>query len=156
MNEKTMKQIIHGQPIKYTDVDLSWMVGRKITDVFFHEPELWVFSFNREATISVECPWRILKDGRLICSSDDHKQRFGLPAPIDAAVTATKLLSTVPVSSVKLQQGSADLLIQCSESLRLEIIPISSGYESWQLSDPFGTSIVAQGGGQICAWEKDA
>ena len=147
-----MNKIIQSQPVRYKDIDLSWMIGRKITGVFFHEPELWVFSFNREATINVECPWRILKDSRLICSGDDHKQKFGLSAPIDAAASASALLSAVHVSSVQLLEGSADLLIQCSENLRLEIIPISSGYESWQLQDPFGKSFVATGGGQMCTW----
>lgn len=147
-----MKQIIHPQPKKYHDVDLSWMIGRKITGVFFHEPELWVFSFNREATISVECPWRILREGRLACSSDDHKQRFGLPAPIDAATEAMTLLSGAFVSAVQLREDSLDILISFSTDLRLEIIPISRGYESWQMSDPFGVNLVATGGGQICTW----
>jgi len=148
-----MDRIIHPEPTSSDDIDLSWMVGRVITDVSFHEPTVWRFSFGREANITVECPWRILDHGRLACSGDDHGQRFGLPAPVDTVAEATHLLSADAVTAVQLREGSADLVIEFSPHLRLEIIPISRGYESWQLSDPFGTSYVAQGGGQICRWK---
>lgn len=36
-----------------------------------------------------------------------------------------------------------------SDDVRLEIIPISSGYEGWQMMNPFGTGFFARGGGQI-------
>jgi hypothetical protein len=130
------------------------MVGRVITDVSFHKPTVWRFSFGREASISVECPWRILDHGRLACSGDDHEQRFGLSAPVDAIADATRLLSAAAVTAVQLREGSADIVIELSPHLRLEIIPISRGYESWQISDPFGTSYVAQGGGQILRWKQ--
>ena len=35
---------------------------------------------------------------------------------------------------------------------RLEILPISSGYESWEVSAPDGTHTVAQGGGKLVSW----
>jgi len=88
------------------------------------------------------------------CSAEDHGQRFGLPAPVDTVADATRLLSPNAVTAVHLREGSADIVIEVSLHLRLEIIPFSRGYESWQLSDPFGTSYVAQGGGQICSWKQ--
>jgi hypothetical protein len=48
---------------------------------------------------------------------------------------------------VQLREGTADLII-AGARWRLEIIPFSSGYESWQMQDPFGNSFVAQGGGE--------
>jgi hypothetical protein len=51
-----MDRIIYPEPTSSGDVDLSWMVGRVITEVSFHEPTPWRFSFGR-ASITVECPW---------------------------------------------------------------------------------------------------
>jgi hypothetical protein len=147
-----MGRIIQPEPIEPGDVDFSWMVGRAITAVTFSEPTWWTFSFGREASISLESPWRILARGRIACSSEDHQQQYGLPAVIDAAADAARLLAPVVVSRVEPLAASADLLISFSAHLRLEILPISSGYEAWQISDPFGRSFVAQGGGQICTW----
>jgi len=151
-----MGHVIYPQPTSPSDVDLSWMIGRTITSVGFHEPIYWSFQFGEEAHISVECPWRILKRGRTVRSSEDHKQQYGLPAPIDAAAEATKLLSAVKVTTAQLRIGTSDILVEFSEHLRLEIIPISSGYEGWQMTDPFRTEYFAQGGGQICVWRGDA
>lgn len=133
-----MGQVIYPQPTNPGDVDLSWMIGRTITEVGFIEPVHWEFSFGEKGCIGVECPWRILKQGRTTLSSEDHRQQYGLPAPIDAATEATKLLSTVVVEAAQLRTGTSDILIDFSGSLRLEIIPISSGYEGWQMVDPFG------------------
>ena len=148
-----MGQVIYPQPTSPADVDLSWMVGRTIAEVSFHEPVQWTFSFAKKGYISVECPWRILNHGRTTRSSDDHRQQYGLPAPIDAAAEATKLLSTLVIDAAQLRVGTSDILIDFSDNVRLEIIPISSGYEGWQMKDPFGTEFFAQGGGQICIWE---
>jgi Family of unknown function (DUF6188) len=76
---------------------------------------------------------------------------LGLPAPVDAAVMATAFLAR-PISAVELREATADLLIEFAQGARLEIIPDSAGYESWEMSAPSGRSYVAQGGGQICTW----
>jgi len=146
-----MGQVINPQPISPGRVDLSWMIGRTITEVSFEGT--WTFSFEEKGYINVECPWRILNQGCTTRSSDDHRQQYGLPAPIDAAAEATKLLSTLVINAAQLRVGTSDILIDFSGNLRLEIIPISSGYEGWQMMDPFGTEFFAQGGGQICIWE---
>jgi hypothetical protein len=149
----TTGRIIYPQLTSPGSVDLSWMVGRTITDVSFMEPVHWTFSFGEKGYIGVQCPWRILKQGRTTLSSDDHRQQYGLPAPIDAAAEATKLLSAVVIDAAQLRVGTSDIFIDFSGNLRLEIIPISSGYEGWQIMDPFGTEFFAQGGGQISTWE---
>ena len=153
---ESMGEIIHPIPVDYKDIDLSWTVGRVITKVSFHEPTLWCFSFGSKVCISAECLWRIVERGRVVLCSTDHRQQFGLPAPIDAAAKATALLSEKSVTAVQVREASADILVECDGDRRLEIIPDSSGYESWQLQDPFGTSYVAQGGGQICKWKSNA
>jgi hypothetical protein len=131
--------------------DFSWMVGRHV-EVWFSEPSMWFFAFGDSLGVSVECPWRLIHQGGIAVSGDDHRQQFGLPAPIDAAARATSLLAGATVRRVEVREGTADLLIDFDGDRRLEIIPFSSGYESWQASAPTGKSIVAQGGGQLSAW----
>ncbi|OGU19937.1 MAG: hypothetical protein A2580_02910 [Hydrogenophilales bacterium RIFOXYD1_FULL_62_11] len=136
--------------------DFSWMVGRTIREVRFNEPTQWSFSFEPGIGIGVECPWRLLQDGRVAISSEDHLQQYGLPAPLDAAAVASDRLSSRSVTRVEVRDGTADLILELGGSLRLEIIPISSGYESWGVSTPSGFQVVAQGGGQLCGWRAGA
>jgi len=149
-----MSQFIDPSPIPYDAIDLSWIVGRMITEVSFLEPTLWRFFFGSSEHIGVECLWRIVSGEHIVRTRDDHGQQFGHPAPVDAAQQATKLLAGAPITAVQLRQATADISIQLSEDLRLEIIPDSSGYESWQLYAPAGLCFVAQGGGQICTWTQ--
>ena len=131
--------------------DFSWMVGRNV-QVSFSEPATWFVAFGDSLCISVGCPWRLIHDGSIAVSSDDHRQQFGLPAPIDAAERATSLLAGLPVQRVQVREGTADLLIDFERDWRLEIIPFSSGYESWQISTPSGKNVVATGGGELSAY----
>ena len=148
-----MSQITHPSKVGYPDIDLSWMVGRSVTEVTFLEPDRWSFLLGAKAWIAADCPWRIIRDGRIALSSDDHGQKFGLPAHIDATAAATALLAPASISAVQLREGTADLFIDFVGGLRLEIIPFSSGYEGWQAGDPSGEQFIAQGGGQICKWK---
>ena len=134
--------------------DFKWMVGRTIGQVTLTGPGYWVFQFATGGVISVECHWRILDQGHIAVSNDDHEQQFGLPEPIDAAEVASELLRPISVTDVEVREGTADLLISFTENKQLQIIPFSSGYESWQLRDPFETCIVAQGGGQLSSWKS--
>ena len=148
-----MSQIIHPSPVAKKDIDLTWMVGRAVCEVSFHEPTLWSFSFGQKVTVGVECLWRIVTRGRVALTSEDHGHQFGLPAPVDAVARCTELFSTRHVSAVTLREDTADLAIEFTDDLRLEVIPTSAGYESWRLHDPSGTSYFVQGGGQICIWK---
>lgn len=129
--------------------DFLWMVGRTIGEVRLNEPTQWVFSFEPGIRIGAECPWRLLQDGRVAISSEDHLQQYGLPAPIDAAAAATGSLTSHMVTGVEVRDGTADLVLQFTGGLRLEFIPISSGYESWGVTTPSGLQVIARGGEQL-------
>jgi hypothetical protein len=134
--------------------DFAWMVGQRITKVTFSEPSFWVFAFDAHSSISTESPWRVLKHGNVAISHEDHGQQYGLPAPIDAASRASSLLAAVKVKEVKVREGTADILVSLTGDIQLEIIPFSSGYEGWQVTCPSGQQVIAQGGGQLCTWER--
>jgi hypothetical protein len=150
-----MGQIVYPRVTDPGGVDLSWMIGRHIAKVSFQEPVSWTFYFGEKGYINAECPWRILNQGRTTRGSDDHGQQYGLPAPIDAAAEAATLLSNLVIDGAQLRVGTSDILIDFSGNLRLEILPISSGYEGWQMMNPFGTEFFAQGGGQISILRTD-
>jgi hypothetical protein len=146
-----MGKVYFPSAIAYKDIDLNWLVGRTVCGVSYEAT--WWFDFGSKNVIGVGCLWRIIEHERVILTSQDHGQKFGLPAPVDAVAKCTDLFSKRRVAAVHLRDATADLAIKFTDDLRLEIIPDSSGYESWQLTDPSGTSYVAQGGGQICKWK---
>jgi hypothetical protein len=127
-------------------VHVEWIVGRCLVSVKLNEPCQWVFSFMPRLVIEVECPWRLLKDGCLRISCEDHLQQYGLPAPLDAGAIATDLLHSQSITDVRIRDGTADLLIDFSDDFRLEVIPFSSGYENWSVTTPTGGQIIVQGG----------
>ncbi|MGY0613464.1 hypothetical protein [Luteimonas sp. A501] len=136
--------------------DFSWLVGRTISSVALNEPTQWSFFFGSGVGIGAECPWRLLKDGRVAISSEDHMQQYGLPAPLDAAAVATETLGSHPVVRVEVKEGTSDLFLEFAGSLRLEFLPISSGYESWGVTTPSGFQVIAQGAGQLAGWQAGA
>ena len=133
--------------------DFSCMVGRIITGVQHLEPSQWSFMAGPSLSVGVECPWRILDAGRIAISSEDHLQQYGLSARLDAASIATNLLALRPITRVEIRESNADLLLEFEGRLRLEVIPFSTGYESWNIFGPSGFYVVAQSGGQLCIWD---
>jgi hypothetical protein len=132
--------------------DLNWIIGRSIVAVRLNEPSQWLFELEPKINIGAECPWRILKNGQIQISSEDHLQKYGLPTPLDAGTFATELLGSHTITNIEIRNSTADLLIKFTDELQLEIIPFSSWYESWGISTPSGFRIVAQGGGQLSGW----
>lgn len=131
--------------------DFSWMVGRSVI-VSLSEPAMWVFELGDSCAIGIECPWRVIEGGRICVSSEDHGQRYGLEADVDGGALATSLLEGLAITSVEVRDGTADLVLHLGADHRVEVLPFSSGYESWSVTGPVGTRVVAQGGGDLCTW----
>ena len=127
------------------------MAGRtvKVTTENGHQ---WIFELGDTSRISVECPWRLLLKGKFRLSSEDHNQKYGLPAPINAATEANKLLNNSSIVSAEIRHGTSDLLLNFEGELRLEVIPVFSGYEAWQFSTPQGRHVLAGCGGELSTW----
>lgn len=82
--------------------------------------------------------WRVIKDKRAAVSSFDHKQIYGLPAPINAVEVLRDELSTRRVIAADLDQETGDLSFTFSESLLVQVFNFT-GDEIWELRFPDGT-----------------
>jgi hypothetical protein len=129
--------------------DLSWICGHAFGQLSRREHD-WLFTFSEGVSLVVECPWRLLADGRIRVSSDDDGQQFGLPKPIDSATEATNLIGGRLVRSISVRPGVLDLLVEFDGGHALEVLPVSSGYEAWQVHRPADrSSVIAVGGGEL-------
>ena len=130
-----------------TAADLvSRVCGRNVLSLTRREHD-WVLLLDGETQIVVACLWRLLEAGRVRLTSEDDGQRFGLPAPIDAAGQATLRISGHRVSRAELRAGTLDLDLHLDDDVVFQIIPDSAGYEAWQVCGPMGQVIATGGGG---------
>ncbi len=108
----------------------------------------WYFSFENEAVLRAGCLWRLVVKQRVVLSSRDHGQIFGLKSPIDAAQEAMRILAGKQVTAVVLETGTADVKIQLADGTKLELLNDSSGYEPWGFSSK-AVTLVATAGGDV-------
>ena len=134
------------------ECDLSWMVGRSIAEVVIRNPTSWTFAFGKDAEIRTECPWRLIADGRIVLSGEDHGHKYGLPAPIAADRACLARIGGAVIVAAEVRDGTRDMVLGFASGDRLEILPLSSGYESWHLVGPDGSFTVAIGGGDLAIW----
>ncbi len=112
----------------------------------------WYFVFANDSMLRVGCLWRITVDGHVVLSSGDHEQQFGLPAPVDAAWEATRLVVAKRIVSVELDPGTADLYVEFDDGSELNVINNSSGHEPWEFTSQ-EIRLVAQASGEIAIWK---
>lgn len=115
--------------------------------MYEHYPDNFTFEFD-EVSFAVDCLWRIKIDGRVALTSRDHRQQFGLPAPLNAYAEAMSHLKGCRVIDAQLDERSADVTLEFDGGRRLEVLNDSSGYEPWNLRAP-GVHLVGLGGGGI-------
>ena len=136
------------------DPRLSWLAGRRCKNISIDVSGTY---FELEgAGIRAGCPWRILERGRIALGSVDHEQKFGLSTPIDGASRAQELLDERRIRGLSLLPGSADLIVDFGDDVRLEIWNNSVGYEGWHATGPNGREVIALGGGELAILGSDA
>ena len=82
--------------------------------------------------------WRITKGGKAGRSSFDHKQKYGLPAPIDAIAELQAQLQDRTLIKAQLDGESGDLLFDFSDNIKFRVFNFT-GYEVWEIHFPDGT-----------------
>jgi hypothetical protein len=76
-----------------------------------------MFEFG-DASLAVDCLWRIKVDARIALTYRDHRQYLGLPSPVDARADATSGLKDRSIIEVRLDERSADLTLRTGCELR--------------------------------------
>jgi len=132
--------------------DLDYLIG-KTFEALDRRGHDWIVIFDRDATMNIACLWRLLEDQRVRFTSEDEEQHFGLPAPVDAAAEVNRRIGGAQIESVDLREGTLDVALHLNTGHRFEIIPDSSGYESWE-ADLNGTILIAVGGGDLATFGK--
>jgi hypothetical protein len=143
-----VSKIIHPTETTASAVDASWFCGAALSSITRLQQHVWVFAFSSNASITVECLWRVLTTS-IVVTSEDHQQKFGLPAPLDAVSRASEILVGDTINEFVLRADSLDLLFTFSRAQRLEILPTSAGYEAWQIVSPRRQHFIAVGGGRL-------
>jgi hypothetical protein len=134
--------------------ELAWLLKHRFQSLTRREFD-WAITFDQKTNITVGCLWRLLESGRIRFTSEDDGQRFGLPAPVDAAAEVNRRLAGAAVIGVELRQGILDLEIKFSTGHILQIIPDSSGYDAWNASGLNG-EFIAVGGGELTTFDDAA
>jgi hypothetical protein len=71
--------------------------------------------------------WRVVKDGKERLSSFDHRQKYGLPAALDAVGELQRELRDKTVTEAQWDKETGDLLFQFTENIKLQIFAFT-GY----------------------------
>ncbi|HKT19878.1 MAG TPA: hypothetical protein VJR47_17635 [Stellaceae bacterium] len=80
--------------------------------------------------------WRLLHK-RSRRSSFDHRQKYGLPAPIDAIAELRTALENSELVAATLDKESADLIFLFDNDYKLQILTVT-GHEIWEIHFPDG------------------
>lgn len=150
-DRRAMSQIITTGKTEAGIIERSWFEGMTLRTAEYSQPTIWGFAFSSGARIAVECLWRLIGPQGILLTSDDHGHKFGLTAPVDAQHELLAHVGDATVSSFRLRDITLDLSFTFSNSVTLEILPTSSGYEAWQITCAH-QHVIAQGGGQLCTY----
>jgi len=93
--------------------------------------------FADRTTLSAQF-WRLIKSRKPVVSIFDHRQRYGLPAPIDAIRVLREALIGKPVVRASMNEVTGDLRFEFVGDLVLEVFNFT-GFEIWKVEFPDGT-----------------
>src|SRR5271165_6286524 len=122
------------------------MKGLSISKIERLPPDDWVFHFGGGVVLNTQSRWRLLSQEAILLTSEDDGQQYGLPKPVDASASIRELLANRVVTTVEVDQASADLTIVFDNGTVLQIVNLSSGYEAWTLTSEGDFMMVGRNG----------
>src|SRR5262245_38820356 len=93
--------------------ELEWLVGHSFQTLTRREFDC-VLVFDMNVPLIVACLGRLVEDGRIRFTGQDHGQQFCLPAPVDASGEVNRRLGMASVEAVELRKGTLDLDLRFS------------------------------------------
>jgi len=82
--------------------------------------------------------WRIIFDGQNRTSSFDHRQKYGLPAPVDAFAQMAEILDRRNLREAKWDARTGDLVLLFEPNVELQVLNLT-GFEDWEIHFSNGT-----------------
>jgi hypothetical protein len=108
----------------------------------------WFFRFDETHFVMTEGNWRLVGPDGIIVTAEDDGRRFGLSEPVDAAICVKSVLAPLSIQATQVNDRTGDLRLDFGESIYLEFLQMSSGYESWSARTAAGDTFCI-GGGEI-------
>ena len=93
----------------------------------------WDLRFGAGSSLMFQSFWRLVSEAAIEVTSEDDGQQFGLKTPVNAAEQLKAKIGEKRISDVRIDDATSDLTFHFGQSLRLEVISTSSGYEAWSL-----------------------
>jgi hypothetical protein len=119
----------------------------------------WVAVFDGRTSIVIWCLWRLVRPGSILATSGDAHTSGSAKAAALCIKGATIVSATVALGAVclpsppsppskkpriaKIVGGPADVEIVFDNGVALELIQISSRYESWMIVSPGSPDLIA-------------
>mgnify|MGYP003643526270 CR=1 FL=1 len=140
--------------------DLNKTLAGKALEAVQFEQLVWSFRFGNY-WINECASWRLCDSDGIYITSEDHEHSFGVGYPIDAKAEIEGQLSEYLIWKMEYIQSTGDLKLMFKRqendyatSKYLEVLSVSSGYESWTMTksdDPNSLVLIGQPGNQIDA-----
>ncbi|WP_020470436.1 hypothetical protein [Zavarzinella formosa] len=127
--------------------ELAWLVGHRFQSLTRREYD-WLVVFDKDASMTVACLWRMVESDRIRFTSEDNGHQFGLSTLVDSAAEINRRLEGATVERVDLRQNLLDVELRFDTGHNFQIILTSSGYEAWSASDG-NRRLIAVGGGEL-------
>lgn len=142
---------MHIYPEKIDKTDLRFNTNSDLVSIEYNEP-CWYFTFENEISVAVEASiWRILQKNKILRTSEDHMQKFGLPQPVNLVEEIEKVLADAHLLQIKVDEDTGDLHLVFSDNIEMQILITSSGYESYSFSFD-GKRYIGGGSGEISVY----
>lgn len=99
----------------------------------------------------MECPWRIVAEGKIAVTDTDDGQMFGHGTPVSGVETAWAMLANKKVLAIEVAPITGDLTLEFEQTTWLQLFNGSSGHEAWvaEVKNGPACTVVAQGGGRV-------
>ena len=94
-------------------------------------------SFNDGTKLAAQF-WRLIKGNRPLVSIFDHRQKYGLPAPVDAIQLLKSELEGNVIISAEMSETTGDLHFHFEREIKLEVFNFTA-FEIWELTFADGT-----------------